>query len=66
MWSGVLDSDAFGAFLENGLFDKTTAESFRRNILEKSGSDDPMNLYVKFRGREPKTEALIQKLGFNN
>lgn len=66
MWSGVLDSDAFGAFLENGLFDRTTAESFRRNILEKSGSDDPMNLYVKFRGREPKTDALIQKLGFNN
>ncbi len=66
MWSGVLDSDAFGAFLENGLFDQATAESFRRNILEKSGSDDPMNLYVKFRGREPKTDALIQRLGFNN
>ena len=66
MWSGVLDSDAFGAFLEKGLFDKTTAESFRRNILQKSGSDDPMNLYVKFRGREPKPDALIQKLGFNN
>lgn len=65
MWSGVLDSDAFGAFLENGLFDKNTAESFRRNILEKSGSDDPMNLYIKFRGREPKPDALIKKLGFN-
>ena len=66
MWSGVLDSDAFGAFLQNGLFDKNTAESFRRNILEKSGSDDPMNLYIKFRGREPKPDALIQRLGFNN
>ena len=66
MWSGVLDSDAFGAFLENGLFDRATAESFRRNILEKSGSDDPMTLYIKFRGREPKPDALIQKLGFNN
>jgi peptidyl-dipeptidase Dcp len=66
MWSGVLDSDAFGAFLENGLFDIKTAESFRRNILEKSGSDDPMNLYIKFRGREPKPDALIKKLGFNN
>ena len=66
MWSGVLDSDAFGAFLENGLFDKATAESFRRNILEKSGSDDPMNLYIKFRGREPKPDALIEKLGFND
>ncbi|MBE0539451.1 MAG: M3 family metallopeptidase [Ignavibacterium sp.] len=66
MWSGVLDSDAFGAFLENGLFDRKTAESFRRNILEKSGSDDPMNLYKKFRGREPKPDALIEKLGFND
>ncbi len=66
MWSGVLDSDAFGAFLENGLFDRKTAESFRRNILEKSGSDDPMNLYIKFRGREPKPDALIEKLGFKN
>lgn len=65
-WAAVLDADAFGAFLENGLFDRTTAESFRRNILEKSGSDDPMNLYVKFRGREPKNDALIQRLGFNN
>ena len=66
MWSGVLDSDAFGAFLENGLFDKNTAESFRSNILEKSGSDDPDVLYKKFRGRAPKPDALIQKLGFNN
>lgn len=65
-WAAVLDADAFGAFLENGLFDKNTAESFRRNILEKSGSDDPMVLYKKFRGREPKPDALIQRLGFNN
>lgn len=65
-WAAVLDADAFGAFLENGLFDRTTAESFRRNILEKSGSDDPMNLYVKFRGREPKPDALMARFGFNN
>ncbi|MDT3697291.1 MAG: M3 family metallopeptidase [Ignavibacterium sp.] len=65
-WSGVLDSDAFEAFLENGLFDHSTAEKFRRNILEKSGSDDPMVLFIKFRGREPKPDALIKKLGFNN
>ncbi|MCZ7611563.1 MAG: M3 family metallopeptidase [Ignavibacterium sp.] len=64
-WSGVLDSDAFEAFSENGLFDRTTAEKFRRNILEKSGSDDPMVLYIKFRGREPKPDALIKKLGLN-
>jgi len=65
-WAAVLDADAFGAFLENGLFDKNTAELFRRNILEKGGSDDPMNLYLKFRGREPKPDALIKRLGFNN
>jgi len=65
-WAAVLDADAFGAFLENGLFDKNTAELFRRNILEKGGSDDPMNLYIKFRGREPKPDALIKRLGFNN
>ena len=65
-WAAVLDADAYGAFLENGLFDRKTAELFRRNILEKSGSDDPMTLYIKFRGREPKPEALIQRLGFNN
>ncbi|MFZ2322677.1 MAG: M3 family metallopeptidase [Ignavibacteriaceae bacterium] len=65
-WAAVLDADAFGAFLENGLFDRKTAELFRRNILEKSGSDDPMTLYIKFRGREPKPEALIQRLGFDN
>lgn len=64
-WAAVLDADAFGAFLENGLFDRATAESFRRNILEKSGSDDPMNLYIKFRGREPKPDALLQRFGFN-
>lgn len=65
-WAAVLDADAFAAFLEYGLFDKNTAELFRRNILEKGGSDDPMNLYIKFRGREPKPDALIKRLGFNN
>jgi peptidyl-dipeptidase Dcp len=65
-WAAVLDADAFGAFLENGLFDKATAEKFRKYILEKSGSEDPMNLYVKFRGREPKPDALFERFGFNN
>ena len=65
-WAAVLDADAYGAFLENGLFDKATAELFRRNILEKSGSDDPMTLYIKFRGREPKPDALFERFGFNN
>jgi peptidyl-dipeptidase Dcp len=64
-WAAVLDADAFGAYLENGLFDRHTAELFRINILEKSGSDVPMNLYIKFRGREPKPDALMERFGFN-
>lgn len=64
-WAAVLDADAFEAFLETDLFDKNVAKSFRENILEKSGSDDPMELYKKFRGREPKVDALLKRLGFN-
>lgn len=62
-WAQVLDADAFEAFKEKGLFDKATAESFRKNILEKGASEDPMNLYVKFRGREPDVKPLIKRLG---
>lgn len=64
-WAAVLDADAFEAFLETDLFDKNVAKSFRENILEKSGSEDPMELYKKFRGREPKVDALLKRLGFN-
>lgn len=65
-WAAVLDADAFEAFLETDLFDQNVAKSFRENILEKSGSDDPMELYTKFRGREPKVDALLKRLGFKN
>jgi len=65
LWSAVLDSDAFEAFMENGLFDKATAGSFRKNILEKGGSEDPMELYIKFRGRKPMVDALLKKRGLN-
>ncbi len=65
IWSGVLDSDAFQAFKEKGLFDKTTADSFRTNILERGGTEDPMELYKKFRGREPQIEPLLKKRGLN-
>jgi len=65
LWSAVLDSDAFESFLENGLFDKATADSFRRNVLEKGGSEDPMELYVKFKGRKPSVDALLKKRGLN-
>lgn len=63
LWAERLDTDAFEAFNEHGLFDQATATSFRKNILEKGGSDDPMKLYVTFRGAEPSIEPLLQARG---
>jgi peptidyl-dipeptidase Dcp len=65
IWAGVLDSDAFQAFKENGLFDKKTADAFRKNILERGNTEDPMQLYIKFRGKEPSIEPLLKKRGLN-
>jgi len=62
-WSAVLDSDAFQAFKEKGdLFDQETALKFRE-LLSKTGSEDATALYVRFRGREPKVDALLAKRG---
>lgn len=63
IWSEVLDSDAFEAFKEKGLFDQYTAQLFRKNILEKGGTEDPMQLYVAFRGKEPDQKALLKSRG---
>lgn len=63
IWSGVLDNDAFEAFRENGIFDQKTAESFRKNVLEKNGIKDPAKLYRDFRGRDPKEEPLLKNRG---
>ncbi|MCX8159896.1 MAG: M3 family metallopeptidase [Candidatus Saccharicenans sp.] len=63
IWAEVLDADAFEAFKEKGLFDAETARSFRENILARGGSEDPMTLYVKFRGREPKVEPMLRRRG---
>ena len=63
VWAEVLDSDAFEAFKEAGLFDRATAESFRRNVLERGNTEDPMALYRRFRGREPRIDALLKKRG---
>ena len=63
LWSEVLDADAFEAFRENGIFDKTTATSFRKNVLEKGGTDEAMALYRAFRGREPSVEPLLVRRG---
>jgi peptidyl-dipeptidase Dcp len=66
IWAAVLDADAFEAFKEKGdLFDKQTASDFRNYILAKSGSEDSMMLYKKFRGREPKVDALLKNRGLN-
>ncbi|GAB3760842.1 M3 family metallopeptidase [Spirosoma pomorum] len=63
-WSEVLDADAFDFFKENGgLTNKTAAESFRKNVLEKGGSERPMELYKKFRGREPSPKAMLRRSG---
>lgn len=63
IWSAVLDADAFAAFKETSLFDQETAKKYRENILAKGNSEDPMELYVKFRGREPEIEPLLEKRG---
>ncbi len=63
IWAEVLDADAFEAFKEKSLFDPETALSFRKNILEKGGTEDPMTLYKRFRGAEPKIDALMKRRG---
>ena len=65
-WSEVLDADAFSLFSERGIFDIKTADSFRENILEKGGSEEPMELYRKFRGQEPSINALLLRSGFKH
>ncbi|WP_445717774.1 M3 family metallopeptidase [Flavobacterium sp.] len=65
IWSGVLDTDAFEVFKLNGLFNKTNAESFKTNILEKGGTEDPMELYKSFRGAAPSVEPLLRKRGLD-
>lgn len=62
-WAEVLDADAFGLFLEKGIFNRDTAGSFRREILSKGGTADPMLLYVSFRGKEPDIQALLKRNG---
>lgn len=65
IWAEVLDADAFQAFKEEGLFDRKTGMAFRENILAKGGTEDPMKLYVRFRGTEPKIDALLERRGLN-
>ena len=62
-WAEVLDADAFSFFTETGIFNKGTAAAFRKNILEKGGSEKPHDLYLKFRGKEPSIDALLKRSG---
>ncbi|WCM42115.1 M3 family metallopeptidase [Flavobacterium sp. CBA20B-1] len=65
IWSAVLDTDAFEAFKTSGLFNSEKALLFRKNILEKGGTEDPAELYRKFRGADPSIEPLLKKRGLN-
>ncbi|OIN57408.1 M3 family metallopeptidase [Arsenicibacter rosenii] len=63
IWSAVLDADAFEVFKQKGLFDPQSAQSFRKNVLERGGTEDPMTLYRKFRGAEPDIKPLLRRRG---
>jgi peptidyl-dipeptidase Dcp len=62
-WAEVLDADAFEEFKKNGIYDRTTAQRFRSEVLEKGGSAHPTELYVKFKGQEPSIEPLLKRNG---
>ena len=64
LWSQVLEADAFELFEQNGIFDPATAASFKANILETGDTEDPMVLFVKFRGHKPDAHALLKLRGF--
>lgn len=62
-WAEVLDADAFAYFKENGIFNKEIAKKFKDHVLSKGGTENPMELYKRFRGSEPKIEALLERSG---
>ena len=65
-WAEVLDADAFEYFEEAGIFNKTVATKFKDNILSQGGTENPMTLYKRFRGKAPKPEALLRRAGLIN
>jgi peptidyl-dipeptidase Dcp len=62
-WAEVLDADAFEFFKEKGLFNREVARQFRDNVLSRGGTEHPMELYKRFRGREPDPDALLRRDG---
>ncbi len=65
LWAEVLDTDGFELFKEKGIFDPESAKAFKENVLEKGDSEDPMVLYVRFRGHEPSVDALLRNRGLD-
>jgi len=65
-WAEVLDADAFAYFKQEGIFNKTVATKFKEFVLSQGGTKDPMELYVKFRGKKPDPEALLKRAGLLN
>ena len=65
-WAEVLDADAFAYFKEKGIFNKEVATNFKEHVLSKGGTENPMVLYKRFRGAEPKVEALLERAGLLN
>lgn len=63
LWAEVLDADGFELFKEKGIFDPATAKSYLENILQPGDSEDPMTLYVRFRGQQPSVDALLENRG---
>jgi peptidyl-dipeptidase Dcp len=62
-WAEILDADAFEYFQEKGIFNKEVAAKFEEHVLSKGGTEKPMILYKRFRGQEPKPEALLKRAG---
>lgn len=65
-WAEVLDADAFEYFKENGIFNTEIATKFKENVLSKGGTEEPMELYKRFRGKEPSVDALLKRAGLMN
>lgn len=62
-WAEVLDADAFSVFKKEGIFNKKVAEKFRKEILEKGGTEHPLDLYIKFKGEKPSIQPLLERSG---
>jgi len=66
IWSNIYDADTWLAFKENGIFDQKTADSYRKNILEPGGTEDPTIMYRRFRGQDPKVAPLLERRGLTS